>query len=403
MHFRENGKGLRLIELLPHQEVVLPKLATGKVLVGGTGSGKSITALSYFTKHPSNTIYVLTTAKKRDSGEWWEDAMKMGLMQDLVVDSWNNISKYENVENACFILDEQRIVGSGAWVDSFYEIARKNDWILLSATPADTYMDLVPLFIANGFFKNKTEFNRQHVVFSRFAKYPKVDRYVDTWLLDQYRDRIYVEMPFDKHTTREEHMVSVGFNLDEQRKLYMDRWNIYEHVPLKDAGEMVRLMRKSANTDPSRYEAVKKICEQNPRVIIFYNHNYELEILRLLHSDLDIAVAEWNGHAHQDIPDEERWIYLVQYQAGSEGWNCTSTDTVVFYSIPYSYRAFSQAKGRIDRLNTKFEVLHYYILRSQAIIDQAIWRSLQRKKNFQKSAFMKKAWPKEVRPMRRLN
>lgn len=259
-----------MIDLLPHQEVVLPKLATGKVLVGGTGSGKSITALSYFQKHPSNVIYVLTTAKKRDSGEWWEDAMKMGLMQDLVVDSWNNIAKYEDVENACFILDEQRIVGNGAWVDSFYKIAAKNDWILLSATPADTYMDLVPLFVANGFFKNKTQFNREHVVFSRFAKYPKVDRYVDTWLLDQYRNQIYVEMPFEKQTKREEHIVSVDFDLDEQRKLYMDRWNIYEHVPLKDAGEMVRLMRKSANSHPSRYAAVKKLCEENPRAIIFF-------------------------------------------------------------------------------------------------------------------------------------
>lgn len=385
-----------MIELLPHQEAVLPKLATGKVLVGGTGSGKSITALSYFKKHPSNVIYVLTTAKKRDSGEWWEDAMKIGLIQDLVVDSWNNIAKYEDIENACFILDEQRIVGSGAWVDSFYKIAAKNDYILLSATPADTYMDLVPLFVANGFFKNKTQFNKEHVVFSRFAKYPKVDRYTDTWLLDKYRESIYVEMPFEKHTKSEEHFVSVDFDLDEQRKLYMDRWNIYEQVPLKDAGEMVRLMRKSANSHPSRYEAVKKLCAEHPRVIIFYNHNYELEILRCLHSELDIPVAEWNGHAHQDIPDTESWIYLVQYQAGSEGWNCISTDTVIFYSLPYSYRNLKQAKGRIDRLNTKFETLHYYILRSRAIIDTAIWRSLQRKMNFQKSAFMKKAWPKEV-------
>lgn len=392
-----------MIELLPHQEVVLPKLATGKVLVGDTGSGKSITALSYYRKHTSNVIYVLTTAKKRDSGEWFEDAMKMGLIQDLVVDSWNNISKYEDVENACFIFDEQRIVGSGAWVDSFYKIAEKNDWILLSATPADTYMDLVPLFIANGFFKNKTEFNREHVVFSRFAKYPKVDRFVDTWLLDQYRDRIYVEMPFDKQTKREEHIVSVDFDVDEQRKLYMDRWNIYEQVPLKDAGEMVRLMRKSANSHPSRYAMVKKLCVENPRVIIFYNHNYELEILRMLHVELDRPVAEWNGHAHQEVPDVEEWIYLVQYQAGSEGWNCIKTDTVIFYSLPYSYRNFKQAMGRIDRLNTKFEVLHYYIFRSRAIIDTAIWRSLQRKKNFQKSAFMRKAWPKEVGAMTRLN
>jgi hypothetical protein len=389
--------------LLPHQEVVIPKLATGKVLVGGTGSGKSITALYYFSqKYPGKKIVVLTTAKKRDSGEWFADAMKMSLRNDMEVDSWNNIKKYQDVEGACFIFDEQRIVGSGAWVDAFYEIAKKNEWVLLSATPADTWMDLVPIFVANGFYRNKTQFNNDHVRFSRFTKYPKVDGYLDTWLLEKHRASVYVEMPYLKKTKREEHFVPVEFDHDEQRILYTDRWNFYEDKPLKDAGEMVRLMRKSANTHWSRYEAVKSICRDNPRVIIFYNHNYELEILRLLHVDLDIPVAEWNGHVHQDIPNGDRWIYLVQYQAGGEGWNCTSTDTIVFYSLPYSYRNFEQAKGRIDRLNTNFEVLHYYIFKSRAIIDQAIWRSLTRKKNFQSSAFAKKAWP-EIKKFTPLN
>lgn len=382
-------------ELHDHQVEAIRKLATGKVLVGGVGSGKSIAALAYYSKHPSAKIIVITTAKKRDSGEWFADAMKMSLRRDMEVDSWNNIKKYEDVENACFIFDEQKLVGKGAWVDSFYKIAENNDWIVLSATPADVWMDLVPIFIANGFYKNRTQFNREHVVFDRFAKYPKVDRYLDTWLLEKYRDSIYVEMPFLKKAVREEHIVPVEFDLAEQRKLYLDRWNIYEHKPLKDAGEMTRLLRKSANSHWSRYEAAKTICKENPRVIIFYNHNYELEILRLLHVDLDIPVAEWNGHAHQDIPDTEEWIYLVQYQAGGEGWNCVATDAMVFYSLPYSYRNFEQAKGRIDRLNTKYEVLHYYIFRSRAIIDQAIWRALLRKKNFQKAAFMKKVWPNE--------
>jgi hypothetical protein len=382
--------------LASHQEEVLPKLDTGKVLVGGTGAGKSIAALAYFSKkYPEKRIYVITTAKKRDSGEWFADAMKMSLRNELEVESWNNIKKYEETGNACFIFDEQRIVGSGSWVNSFYKIARQNDWILLSATPADTWMDLVPVFIANGFYRNKTEFNNQHVRFSRFTKYPKVDGYLDAWTLEQHRKAIFVEMPYEKKTKREEHFVPVEFDANDQKLLYTARWNFYEDKPLKDAGEMMRLMRKSANTHWSRYEAVKSICKDNPRVIIFYNHNYELEILRCLMVELDIPVAEWNGHVHQDIPDTDRWIYLVQYQAGGEGWNCTSTDTMIFYSLPYSYRNFEQAKGRIDRLNTNFEVLHYYIFRSRAIIDQAIWRALSRKKNFQKSAFAMRAWPKE--------
>lgn len=381
--------------LAEHQVEAISKLANGKVLVGGVGSGKSIASLAYFTQiDPQKPIIVLTTAKKRDSGEWYSDAMKMSLRNDMTVDSWNNIKKYTDREDSFFVLDEQKLAGSGAWVDSFYEIAEKNHWVLLSATPADVWMDLVPVFIANGFFKNKTEFNREHVVFSRFAKYPKVDRYINEYILEKMREAIFVEMPFIKNATREEHIIPVEFNLEEQKLLWTSRWNYEENKPLKDAGEMMRLMRKSANTDLSRIAALKKICAKHPRVIVFYNHNPELELLRCLGPVLDIPLAEYNGHKHQVIPEGDRWIYLVQYQAGGEAWNCVTTDAMVFYTLPYSYKNLEQAKGRIDRLDTEYKVLHYYILKSRAIIDQSIWKALARKKNFQASAFAKKTWPK---------
>lgn len=358
------------------------------------GSGKSITALAYFTGiDETKKIVIITTAKKRDSGEWWSDAMKMGLRNPIEVDSWNNIKNYEE-HDAFFIFDEQRVVGHGAWVKSFLAITAKNKWILLSATPADTWMDLIPVFIANGFYRNKTEFTDRHVRFARYVKYPKVDGYLEPEVLSYLRDQIYVEMPFERHTTREEHIVHVDFDLDMQKMLYVARWNPEENRPLKDAGEMMMLMRRDANAHPSRLEAVKKICAENPRVIIFYNHNPELYVLRTLMTELDIPLAEWNGHVHQDIPEGDRWIYLVQYQAGAEGWNCIETDTIIFYTLPYSHRQFHQAKGRIDRMNTKYLVMHYYVLKSSAIIDQAIWKALTRKKNFHASAFAKKSWPK---------
>lgn len=392
-----------MFELLEHQREAIAKLHTGSVLVGDVGSGKSITALAYAAKnHPKLDIIVITTARKRDSGEWYADAMKMSLRQTLIVDSWNNIKEYVG-RDAFFIFDEQRVVGGGAWVDAFLEITSMEDWILLTATPADVWMDLVPIFIANGYFKNKTQFNKEHVVFSRFAKYPKVERYLDEWVLEKYRDEIYVEMYLERHTKRVDHIVDVEFDLAEQQLLYRDRWNPEENRPIKDAGEMMRLLRKSTNLHPSRLEAVKKISAKHPRIIVFYNHDPELHVLRTLMTELDIPVAEWNGHYHQPIPFGDRWIYLVQYQAGAEAWNCTTTDTIVFYSLPYSYRNLHQAKGRIDRMNTPYETMNYYILKSRSIIDQAIWRALHRKKNFQASAFAKKVWPKEEKPKRRLN
>ena len=384
-----------MFELQDHQSKAIRRLETGKVLVGDVGSGKSITALAYYTAiDPTRHIYILTTAKKRDSGEWWADAMKMSLRNELTVDSWNNIKQYTHIENAFFILDEQRILGKGAWVEAFYEIAAKNDWILLSATPADAWVDLVPVFVANGFFANKTQFNNEHVRWARFVKYPKIDGYYDEWILAKMRDEIYVEMDYRSHLKKNEIMVHVEFNEEQQKTLYTARWNYEEGVPLKDAGEMMRMLRISSNLDPSRYEKLIELHHKHPKLIVFYNLNPELEMLRCLHSELDVPIAEYNGHIHQAVPEGDSWIYLVQYQAGSEGWNCTKTDTTVFYSLPYSYRQFHQAKGRTDRQNSPYEELNYYVFRSRSIIDQAIWKALYRKKNFQAAAFAKKTWPK---------
>lgn len=393
-----------MYELHQHQKDAIAKLATGKILVGGVGSGKTITSLAYMQQtHPGKRIIAITTAMKRDSGEWWEDAMNISLRSDLTVDSWNNIKKYEGVEDACFIFDEQKIVGKGAWVQSFWKIAEKNDWILLTATPADVWIDLMPVFVANGFYKNQTEFNNLHVRWARRSSYPRIDGYYDEWVLEKHRSALYVEMPYFKTAERVEHEHEMEFSLEEQKTLYTARWNFYENQPVKDAGELMRLLRISTNSHPSRYNKCKELLEKHPRIIIFYSHTYELEILRQLGPELGIASAEWNGQKHQPIPDEERWVYLVQYQAGAEGWNCISTDQMIFYSLPYSYRQLEQAMGRIDRLNTPYLFLHYHIFRSGSIIDRAIRKALKRKKAFQAGAFAKKIWPKPVTQPTRLN
>lgn len=382
--------------LHPHQADALEELETGKILVGDVGSGKSITALEWArTRFPDKKIVVITTAKKRDTGEWYADAMLMSLRQEMEVSSWNKIDEFTDREDCVFIFDEQRIVGKGAWVQAFWKIAAKNDYLLLTATPADVWVDLMPIFVANGFYRNQTEFFFRHVVFKRFVRYPAIEKYVDEHILEKYRDLIYVEMTDLRHTTRHEHIHIMPYSKEEEMTLYKKRWNFYEDIPVKDVSEMMRLMRKSVNSHPSRFEKCQELVDEHPRIIIFYNHNYELEILRRLALDGDFEVAEWNGHKHQAIPTSERWVYLVQYTAGAEGWNCITTNQTVFYSLPYSYRVLEQAKGRTDRINTPFSDLHYHILRSEGIFDVGIARALNKKKNFSARAFGKKLWPEE--------
>lgn len=512
------------VELRPHQKEAVKKMHNGCILYGGVGVGKSITALAYFFEEVcggevgtwgftqgARDIYIITTAKKRDNLDWEHEALHFGITAhtdddvngiNLKVDSWNNIDKYKDVRDAFFIFDEQRLVGSGAWTKAFIKIAKSNEWVLLSATPGDTWLDYIPVFVANGFYKNRTEFKLRHVVYNTYSKFPKVDRYLETGHLLHLRNSILVHMPYEKHTTRHEQMLWVDYDQDLMKKVEEKRWHVYENRPLRDVAEQFLVMRKVVNSDSSRLQAVRSLLHKHPRLIVFYNFDYELEILRTLaHAtpeemdpassvptsdalssslevftwseeeqlrelaeararlsgtstptslstpetstgstasmdtsataieepssataakpstadftvaewnesvtsedstlpaqplkvaetrDASFAIAEWNGHKHQPIPETDRWVYLVQYAAGAEGWNCTSTDAMCFYSLPYSYKLFHQAHGRIDRLNTKFRDLRYYVLLSKSRIDVSVRKSLKVKKSFNESSF----------------
>lgn len=464
------------MELRAHQKEALKKLSNGKILRGGVGSGKTAVGIAYYREHEyPRRLIVITTAKKRQSLDWVREAALFGI-EELTVDSWNNIAKYKEVKDAFVIYDEQRLVGSGTWVKSFLTLAKANRWILLTATPGDNWLDYVPVFVANGFYKNRTEFIREHVVYSYYSKFPKVARYIGTKKLYQYRQQILVEMPFERHTTRHSIDIPVTFDKELMDQVVKKRWHVYEQRPLRDVSELFHVMRKVANSNSSRLEVVVSLLETHPRLIVFYNFDYELDILRTLpdlvnqtkrseectsiesiigtiqepqirssatslprkmeeglclptilspapitgpksnlvgspkigmsmkmdvpgntdltlmptytgglkstQSSIPLRVAEWNGHKHQEIPSSKSWVYLVQYTAGAEGWNCVETDAMVFYSLPYSYKLFHQAHGRIDRMNTLYKDLYYYTLISDAKIDKLIRESLRVKKSF---------------------
>lgn len=384
-----------MIELMEHQQDAIDNLRNGSVLWGGVGSGKSATVLGYYMKKEQpRDIYVITTAKKRDSLDWENEAIKFGISTNpelslagtLTVDSWNNVKKYQNIYGAFFIFDEQRVVGHGAWTKSFLKIAKKNHWVLLSATPGDTWMDYAPILIANGYFKNKREFTEKHVAYVPFVPYPKVDRYLNTGRLETMRNEVLVEMPYETKAERKVNWLECGYDLEKFNQVWKRRWNVFEEQPIRDVAELFRLMRKIVNMDPSRLEMVRYLMTLHDRLIVFYNFDYELGLLRSLYDD--VTVGEWNGHVKTPVPKDDKWVYLVQYTAGAEGWNCTEANAMVFYSMTYSYKQFEQAQGRIDRLDTPFEFLYYYVLVTNSVIDNAIKRSLGMKRSFNEVKFM---------------
>ena len=404
------------VELSADQLNAIDKMKNGCILCGGVGSGKSRTAIGYYffrvcqgdirlngegtyipMKYPRD-LYIITTAKKRDTFEWDSECAAFIITADrndspdrvrVVIDSWNNIKKYEKVAGAFFVFDEQRVVGSGAWVKAFLNISRKNKWVLLSATPGDQWKDYIPVFVANGFYKNKTEFNRTHCVYDQYAKYPKINKYIGEDVLEYHRNSILVMLNDQRITKRHYIDVKVGYDKDLFKTVMKDRWDPYNDEPIQEVGKLYYLLRKVVNSSKERIDALYDILAlpfapegTDKRYIIFYNFNYELELLRALCKELGYTYSEWNGANHLPIPDTDQWVYLVQYSAGCEGWNCIETNCIIFFSQSYSYRMTEQAAGRIDRLNTPYKELYYYRLFSTAWIDLAIRSALRSKRDF---------------------
>ena len=409
--------------LRDYQMDAVKKMKNGCILNGGVGSGKSRTGLYYYFKEQGGSIdpdykpmknkprdlYIITTAMKRDSLEWVGELANFRLSTDpkknalnggvsITIDSWNNIKKYSNIYGAFFIFDEDRVTGSGAWVKAFLKIANKNKWIILSATPGDTYEQYWPVFVANGFYKNKSEFCREHIIYSRYTKWPQIDRYVGTKKLDKLRDMILIDMDFERSTNSHHEDVYVQYDVRKYKEAIKNRWDPYKNEPIQQASGLCYVLRRIVNEDESRVVALLEILEKTPRAIIFYNFDYEREILLHVISEMgqrsdyyeDVYdVAEWSGHAHQPIPNSEKWVYLVQYTAGCEGWNCIKTDTIIFYSQNYSYKVIEQASGRINRMNTPYTDLYYYHIKSRSGIDLAISKALDQKKKFNERKFTK--------------
>ena len=401
--------------LYDYQMDAVNNMKNGCILNGGVGSGKSRTALYYYFKEQGGSIdpdykpmklrpkpkdlYIITTARKRDTLEWEGELSHFLLSSDekqnkrygnkIIIDSWNNIKKYSEVKGAFFIFDEQRVVGYGAWTKAFLKITKSNDWILLSATPGDTWTDYIPVFIANKFYRNKSEFTREHIVYSRFSKFPKIDRFINTGRLIRLRNSILIDMDFSRKTVPHHEDIFVRYDVSKYKDATRTRWDPYKNEPIQQASGLCYVLRRIVNESEYRAVALMELIEKHPKAIIFYNFDYELDILMNLHYGDGVKVAQWNGHKHEPVTDGDKWIYLVQYTAGCEGWNCIKTDTIIFFSQNYSYKVMAQAEGRIDRLNTPYIDLYYYHLKSRSGIDLAISQALSKKKNFNEGKWAK--------------
>lgn len=404
----KGGRKVERYKVKPYQQDAVDRMKNGCILNAGVGTGKSFMGLLYYWTEVCDGVYtddeykpmknprpllIITTPKKRDSLEWEKDMLPFLLSPDddanpyssdapVRIDSWQNIKKYTNVVGYFVIFDENCLSSWGTWTKSFLKIAKKNQWILLTATPGDNWSDYIPVFIANGFYKNKTEFKENHIIMNPFTRYPSIKGYFNQGKLMKYRKQITVTVNDSRITIPIHKDIRCDYDKETEKLVLRNRWHPFEDRPLRDATEMAVVMRKIAFGDYSRIDKCKELHEVNPRIIIFYDYDFELDMLVEMCETEGYVYAQWNGHKHDPIPDEARWLYLVQYTAGNAAWNCISTNCMIFFNDNYSYKKMKQAAGRIDRLNTPYHELFYYHLTSSSFIDKRIKKTLLDKSAF---------------------
>ena len=383
-----------MIKLLKYQEEAIQKLHSGSVLYGATGSGKSLTGLAYYMRCWSHLdLYIITTSKKRNAGEWEEEIAKLGCPPPKAIDSWNRLKNYRMVSDAFFLFDEHKVGGHGKWAQSMITIAKKNKWILLTATPGDVWDDYASIFIANEFVKNKTTWNEDFCIFDRISKYPKIIGYQREDVLKNMRDAVLVPMEYQSEKVPIPYVIPYKVDHEEEAYVLARRKSLRhpEMRAFRNTSAMFAYMRMNLPDKESKIQALADVLKKEPKAIIFYNFTPEKYEIENAARQVNIPFFQYNGQIKDNVPDGDTWVYAVQYTAGAEAWNCITCRTVIFYSMNYSYKVMTQAKGRIDRCNSPFDELHYYYFISPDFeIDQEILNALTRKEKFNEEALANK-------------
>lgn len=367
-----------------YQKRAINQMHNGCILCGGVGAGKSLTSLGYIDKvYPSGTVYIITPARKRNTGEWFDDIRKNDMDETrFVVDSWNNLSKYKDVKDAFFLFDEQKVSGKGTWAKSLIRIAKSNQWILLSATPGDTYDDYATVLIANGFVRNRTTWYDEYCVTKSQPFFHIVD-HKNKDVIDMMIRRIFIKMDYQSDKKRIERVIPIqARSAGEEKEILMTHKAPGAQMPFTTFAAAIAYVRMNCYDKSKKTEALRKIIEKHKKIIVFYNFLSEkLEIERAA-IDANVTINFYNGQRHDPIPDTDEWVYGVQYNSGAEAWNCITTNAMVFYSPNYSYKTMEQAHGRIDRVNSPYECLYYYMLLNELNIDNKVMNALSSKKDF---------------------
>ncbi|WP_368076685.1 SNF2-related protein [Clostridium tyrobutyricum] len=153
--------------------------------------------------------------------------------------------------------------------------------------------------------------------------------------------------------------------------------------------KMLYLRQLSSQYNKNKVNQLKDILESTEdRIIIFYNFNKELEIIKKLCEKLDKPISIING-AVKDLDNFNQYnnsITLVQYQAGAMGHNLQKSNKIIYFSLPLQSELFEQSKKRIHRIGQEKTCFYWYLI-TQNSIEEQIYQTLKERRDYTNKLF----------------
>ena len=124
------------------------------------------------------------------------------------------------------------------------------------------------------------------------------------------------------------------------------------------------------------------------RVIIFYNFNTELEVLRKVLFDRPISIVNGQVKDLKEYENNDNSVTLIQYQAGAMGLNLQKANRIIYFSLPERSELFEQSKARICRIGQEKQC-YYHIMMCHKSVEEKIYECLLMRKDYTDELFRK--------------
>lgn len=394
-----------MITLRSYQQDAVEALLNGKhIVVASCGVGKGFISLEWARGTKKSNVLVITQASKVKSNDFVEEAKLLdekwyNSQSSFTVVSWNSLAKWlkehqsENFADYAIIADEiQRIKNySTGMGKSFLKIASHTKcWAGFTATPGESWIQMMPYFVACGFVKHKTDFTNKFCVTQSFKGYIEIIGYNHEEVLNKWWSGITYfpdTKEMEKQLPSETHKV-VHFKAPTgYAKVLKTKTRLDTDEFIDTSMAMCHYLRQLC-CSKEKVEWLKEFVESlDTSCVVFYTYIEEGE--KIKEALKGVKIWEINGKKH-DIPTADTIgkhdVVLAQWESGSASLNLQFMNYWVSFSPCYSLTTSCQSRGRIKRIG-QTKPMFYYYLKTDHTIENDIYKALKEKRDFSETVW----------------